>query len=204
VAEIAVELAKGQLKVDQLYTLEIAATLHDVGCLGMTQSECDLLKDHAFIDDNRNLDRNLVTQEILDSSFNSNELRDIIKFQTIPYSQQHRYPGGIPLGARVIAIANSYDALTSALSDQSLSHEQAIKYMRSRAGDLFDPELVEKLATNPTGWRPANTLTDFEMCTRDVLMVGYQIERVIHSYESGNSIVLKAKLDSLESFANKI
>ncbi|MFN7841956.1 MAG: diguanylate cyclase [Pirellula sp.] len=204
VAEIAVELAKGQLKVDQLYTLEIAATLHDVGCLGMTQSECDLLKDHALIDDDRNLDRNLVTQELLDSSFNSNELRDIIKFQTIPYSQQHQYPGGIPLGARVIAIANSYDALTSALSDQSFSHEQAIMYMRSRAGDLFDPELVEKLATNPTGWRPENTLTDFEMCTRDVLMVGYQIERVIHSYESGNSIVLKAKLDSLESLAHKI
>jgi diguanylate cyclase (GGDEF)-like protein len=204
VAEIAVELARGQLKVDQLYTLEIAATLHDIGCLGMTQSESELLNAHAVIDDTQNLDRNSITQELLDSAFNSNELRDIIRFQTVPYSRHDQYPSGIPLGARVIAIANSYDALTSTLGDQPLSHEQAIKYLRSRAGDLFDPSLVEKLAFTPTGWRPVNALAVSEICTRDILMIGYQIERVLHSFESGNSIVLKAKLDSLESLAKKI
>ncbi|MCU0713046.1 MAG: diguanylate cyclase [Pirellula sp.] len=204
VAEIAVELARGQLKVDQLYTLEIAATLHDVGCLGMTQSESDLLKDHAFIHDQQNLERNEVTQELLDSSFNSNELRDIVKFQTVPYSQREQYPTGIPLGARVIAIASSYDALTSTLNDQPLSHEQAIEYLRRHAGDWFDPELVEKLAVTATGWRPINAMTVSDMATRDILMIGYQIERVIHSFESGNPIVLKAKLDSLESLAKKI
>jgi diguanylate cyclase (GGDEF)-like protein len=204
VAEIAVELARGRLKVDQLYTIEIAATLHDIGYIGMTQSEGELLVAHAVMDHNENHNRNLVTQELLDSAFNSDELREIIKFQTVPYSSQSQYPGGIPLGARVIAIANSYDALTSMLSDQPLSHEDAIAYLRSRSGDLFDPELVEKLAITQTGWRPINAMSMSDMCTRDILMIGYQIERVLHSFESGNAMVLKAKLDSLESLAKKI
>ena len=204
VAEIAVELARGQLKVDQLYTLEIAATLHDIGYLGMPQCEGELLQDHAIIDHEANLHRNMVTQELLDAAFNSDELREIIKFQTIPYSMRSQYPSGIPIGARVIAIASTYDALTSVLSDQPLSHDDAIEYMRSRAGDLFDPELVENLAVTPTGWRPINAMSMSELCTRDILMLGYQIERVLHSFESGNSVVLKAKLDSLEALAKKI
>lgn len=204
VAEIAVELARGQLKVDQLYTLEIAATLHDIGYLGMPQCEGELLQAHAMIDHEANLHRNMVTQELLDAAFNSDELREIIKFQTIPYSTRSQYPSGIPIGARVIAIASTYDALTSVLSDQPLSHNDAIEYMRSRAGDLFDPELVENLAVTPTGWRPINAMSMSELCTRDILMLGYQLERVLHSFESGNSVVLKAKLDSLEALAKKI
>lgn len=204
VAEVAVELARGQLKVDQLYTLEIAATLHDIGYLGMTQCESELLQTHAVIDHKENIHRNSITQELLDAAFNSDELREIIKFQTVPYSIRSQYPNGIPIGARVIAIASTYDALTSVLSDQPLSHDEAIEYLRSRAGELFDPDLVEKLAVTPTGWRPINAMCMSDMCTRDILMIGYQIERVLHSFESGNSVVLKAKLDSLEVLAKKI
>ncbi len=204
VAEIAVRVSKGAAKVDQLYTLEIAATLHDIGCLGMTQTEEELLGDHPNIGNALNVQRNAVTQEILDSSFNSRELREIVQFQTVPYSQGQQYPDGIPLGARVIAIASAYDALTSTLSDHPLSHEQAIEHLRIHAGEMFDPDLVEKLAVTPTGWRPINAMTISDIATRDILMIGYQIERVIHSFDSGNSIVLKAKLDSLESLAKRI
>lgn len=204
VAEIAVELARGELKVDQLYTIEIAATLHDIGYLGMPQSECELQSVHFSFDKTSDLERDQITQEILDSSFNSTELRKIIDHMSVPYRLRNQFPNGIPVGARVIAIANAYDALTSTLSDQPLSHEQAIEKLRSRAGDLFDPEFIERLANSPIGWRPAASLSDIDICTRDILMIGYQIERVIHSFESGNSIVLKAKLDSLESLAKKI
>jgi hypothetical protein len=35
-------------------------------------------------------------------------------------------------------------------------------------------------------------------------MIGYQIERVIHCFESGNLIALKSRLESLKVLSNKI
>lgn len=58
------------------------------------------------------------------------------------------YPDGvrgkrIPFGARVLALGNAYDRLTSAGPEQSpLSHEQAVAEILSGSGTRFDPEVV--------------------------------------------------------------
>ena len=57
------------------------------------------------------------------------------------------YPDGlkgedIPLTARIMCVADVYDALTSARSyRRALSHEEAMDIMRSEAGTVLDPEL---------------------------------------------------------------
>jgi len=57
------------------------------------------------------------------------------------------YPGGlrgeqIPLGARVLALANAYVGMTHSPS-QPLTPEQALHRLRQAAGSRFDPEVVE-------------------------------------------------------------
>lgn len=61
-----------------------------------------------------------------------------------PYGLQGE---GIPLLARVVAIAQAFDHLTTDLSAQStLLTEEAIKHLREQAGTHFDPKLVELFA----------------------------------------------------------
>jgi response regulator RpfG family c-di-GMP phosphodiesterase len=59
------------------------------------------------------------------------------------------YPSGlkgseIPLGARIIAVADAYDAMTSDRSyRRALKHQHAVEELRNHAGKQFDPQVVE-------------------------------------------------------------
>ncbi len=59
------------------------------------------------------------------------------------------YPDGLsgeamPLGARIVAVADAYDTLTSTHTARSLA--EALNELRTRAGSQFDPRVVEALA----------------------------------------------------------
>ena len=59
------------------------------------------------------------------------------------------YPDGlvgeeIPIGARIVAVCNSYDAMVSARAYRpALTHEQALEELRRRAGQEFDLDVVQ-------------------------------------------------------------
>jgi putative nucleotidyltransferase with HDIG domain len=79
----------------------------------------------------------------------------------VPIIKHHheRYSGGgypdgslknskIPLGARIIAVADAYDAMTSARPyRKALSREAAICELKKCAGTQFDPEIVSAFIT---------------------------------------------------------
>ena len=61
----------------------------------------------------------------------------------------HGYPRGrsetdIPLGARILAVADAYSALVMSRSYQAAaSHEEALEIIVAGAGRYFDPSVVE-------------------------------------------------------------
>jgi putative nucleotidyltransferase with HDIG domain len=150
VADIACALA-ADTGMDQqsLFWFRIGAMLHDVGKLvvpseilnkpsKLTDDEWQLMKQHP-----------LVGVEMLADIEFPWDVRPIVE------SHHERWDGrgyphglageGIPFTARILCIADVYDALTSERSyKKAFSHEQALDIMRADIGKQFDPELFTR------------------------------------------------------------
>ena len=206
VAEMSVVLARGMMSVRQLYSLEIAAMLHDVGVVGTPDADSIALL-HALTPQRDALIANhiRVGTEIAKTAFHADELLDILRYQSHPFGGSGDVVGeAIPLGARIIAIVNAYDAMTSELVGTPCSHEVAIERLRNGSGTLYDPTLVEKFTDSPMGWRPAGLSIESDMNDQHAIMIGYQLERVIHGFDSRNPLVLKSRLQTLKDIAHTI
>src|ERR1700760_4005336 len=70
------------------------------------------------------------------------------------------YPDGlsgteIPLGARIIAVADTFDAITSARPYRAASaHKKAIDILHEEAGTRLDPDVVKAFCSNYAGRGP--------------------------------------------------
>jgi PAS domain S-box-containing protein len=77
------------------------------------------------------------------------------------------YPSGkkgedIPLSARIVALADVYDALTSKRSYKAaLSHDEAVAVILSERGTHFDPDVVDVFAQNLDTFRRIHMLDSF-------------------------------------------
>lgn len=149
IATIAVQLArKLELPDGEIERVRVASLLHDIGKVGvpdqilekpgpLSSDEWQVVVQHPRIG-----------QEILNRVAAVKDAAAIILHHHERYSG-HGYPHGlrgsdIPLGARIVAIADAYDAM---LSDrpyrQAIGHAAAVAELRAQAGTQFDPELVE-------------------------------------------------------------
>jgi putative two-component system response regulator len=69
------------------------------------------------------------------------------------------YPCGlrgqeIPLSARIVSVADVYDALTSKrVYKDAFGHEEAVRIIREGAGTQFDPRLVEAFLRIADSWQ---------------------------------------------------
>lgn len=206
VAEMCVSLARGLMSVGELYTLEIAASLHDVGVLGTS--------DFTKIELLHSLDPNhapwiakhvRVGSDIAKAASHSPKLLEILEYQNVAFGGDGPVAGTeLPLGARILAIVNAYDALTSELALSPCGHDEAIERLQRDQGANYDPALVQRFAESPMGWRPPGLLDDSEMNNQHAIMLGYQLERVIHSFDSRNPLALKSRLLTLHEIAKSI
>lgn len=135
----------------QLEALEAAALLHDTGKLAipehilnkpgkLTAGEFETMKSHAR-----------VGAEILSSIE--------FPFPVVPIVRHHHenwdgsgYPDGlrgtsIPIGARILAVVDCFDALTSDRPyRRRMSVEQALQILFQRRGSMYDPLVVDTFA----------------------------------------------------------
>lgn len=142
------------LNGQQLYDLRFGSILHDIGKIGIpehilnnkgsfSEEEFTIMKQHPEIGDHL----------LKDLQFLANSRK-------IVYEHHERMDGrGYPLGikgdqigllSKIVCVADSYDAMTSArpYRDAALTQEQAISELRRNSGSQFDPQVVDAF----TGW----------------------------------------------------
>lgn len=139
------------LSNDDLHELRIAGLMHDIG---------KIIVDDRILEKPGNLN-DLEWDEIRRHSETGyriissvNELSSLAKYVLAHHERWDGkgYPHGlvgeeIPLAARIIAIADAYDAMTSARPYRSaLSREAAIEELKRNAGTQFDPDIVKVFA----------------------------------------------------------
>jgi len=150
VAEYALELAQEiHYPKEKLNILERAALLHDIGKIGLkdeilhkktqlTEEEYDTIKRHE-IESVKILEPIAFLKMILPAILHHHEHFD-----------GSGYPHGlrgemIPLESRIIAIADSFDAMTTGRGyNNPLDKKEAIKALRESAGKQLDPALTEE------------------------------------------------------------
>jgi putative nucleotidyltransferase with HDIG domain len=170
VQAIASSLARALKITDPslLRAIEAAALLHDMGKLAVP--------DHILKKPGP-----LTAAEYAEMQRHPNIGADILAAVNFPYPvvpivRHHHecwdgtgYPDGlagaaIPIGARILAVVDCYDALTSDRPYRPrLSGEQAVRIIEQRKGTMYDPAVVEAFLANfaeLTGVLPATLSTD--------------------------------------------
>ncbi|MDP8253605.1 MAG: HD domain-containing protein [Candidatus Kaelpia aquatica] len=145
----SVQIAKAlNLPEDEVTMIRRGGYLHDIGKLSiphmvlnkpawLTEQEWQIVKKHSAI-----------TVELLDS---------IPSFKKYVFAGYHheRWDGKgyhqglkgeeIPLGARIISVADALDAMTSKRTYRPvLTFKEALKELKSNAGTQFDPKIIEE------------------------------------------------------------
>ena len=136
-----------------LEEIETAGLLHDIGKVGIPQSI--LCKPGKLTDEEFEVMKSHPEQgeKIVKKIKKLDIISDWLKTHHERWDGKG-YPSGlkgeeIPISARIIALADTYDAMTSTRSyRQALSHDVAIEEIKRCAGTQFDPQLAELFIKN--------------------------------------------------------
>jgi putative nucleotidyltransferase with HDIG domain len=205
VADLSVATARGLMSAGEAYLLEIGALLHDIGKIGvpdsillkpgpLTRDEWDIMQLHGRIG-----------VEIVNASFRCPSLVDIVRFHHAKFgSQEPGMPQGldIPIGARIVCIADAYDAMVSdRVYRKGRAPEAAFAELRRMAGIQFDPELVERFIATVEN-RPREA-TNFQghISKELALNLGLQTERLAAAADQQDFTTIRAVALHLQSTA---
>lgn len=138
-----------------IHTIEMSAMLHDIGKVGVPDS---ILQKPAelTLEERREMEQHpLISSECLSRIEKRLGASNFLQMAHEIALYHHErwdglgYPHGlrgaaIPLSARIVAIADVYDALSSArVYKPAFPHSQCVEMIRLGAGTQFDPELVQ-------------------------------------------------------------
>lgn len=178
VAKYTLKLAEllGWGDTEQLKTLEYGALLHDIGKIGipdailkkpgkLTDSEWTVMRTHPE-----------VGYKILNKIEFLEEASEIVLFHHERFKGSG-YPSGlkgkdIPIGARIFAVADTVDAMTSERPYRSaLSFEEASAELKKFSGIQFDPRVVDAFHSVPLDfWKQKRIDIDLKFNDLDFLL----------------------------------
>lgn len=136
------------LSDEELKVLDIAATLHDIGMVGvehtirekpgkLTDTEFESVKSHTTIG-----------EKMLPPIPFLNKVAEVVRHHHEKYDGTG-YPDcangeNIPLSARILAVADAFDAMTSERSyRERIDPDVALEELKNLSGTQFDPMVIE-------------------------------------------------------------
>ncbi len=143
----------------EIKRIAMAGLLHDVGKIGvpdhilnkpskLTDEEFEIVKQHPTLGKN-----------ILEHISSINDILDYVEYHQERYDGKG-YPKGIekdhiPLGARIVAVADAFHAMTSSRPYRKtpLTLEGAIEELQKNSGTQFDPKVVSVFLEMLNEWK---------------------------------------------------
>lgn len=163
-------VARPELDDAWIFNLQLASSLHDIGKVGIPDAV--LLKPGRFTPEERGvMERHpMIGADALDAILAHGGGDKLMRMaRNIAASHHERwdgkgYPAGecgeaIPLEARIVSVADVYDALTSKrVYKPAMTHEEAMKLITDGRGTQFDPQVVDALVQSEIVFRQAGLL----------------------------------------------
>lgn len=149
VADYSVEIARAmKLGESDIEDIRIGAYLHDIGKIdistdvlrkasGLTEAEMNEMKGH--VDKGEIMVRSMggILKHVIPMVAYHHERWDGTGYKGLKGA-------AIPLGARIIAVADTYDAIViDRAYRKGNTHSEAVRIIRDQAGSQFDPEVAE-------------------------------------------------------------
>lgn len=176
IATIAVELARDlSLPPQEVERIRVASLLHDIGKIAvpgdilekpapLTEAEWSFVRQHPRIG-----------QLIIDEAGGLRDAGKIILHHHERFGG-HGYPHGlrgkaIPLGSRIVAIADAYDAMVhDGPYKRAMDHQAALVELRRHSVTQFDPDLVNLFVRRFADLAPVPDLTLVSMVGADAIL----------------------------------
>jgi len=195
VADLCVVTANDLIPISDVFMLEVAALLHDIGKLGVP--DAILLKPGPLTAEEWKVMRShdAMGEEIIAAAFASPELTNIVRmhhawFGGSPHVANLPKGEAIPIAARILTIADAYDAMISdRVYRKGRSPEEAFAELRRCAGTQFDPQLVERFIQAVLGESAPRTRAS-SPGQRTALMIRLDVERLACAVEAKNVSML--------------
>ncbi len=206
VAKLCLLVGRRLMNLHELYELEIAALLHDIGKIGvpdailrkpgpLTPDEWTVMNRHDQIG-----------VEIVRSAFASERIIEYIRCHHLHYSNALELPSAevdkvIPLGARIITVCDAFDAMTNdRVFRNAISQDKALAELYRWSTVQFDPLIVRTLERVVK--EDKLDLSEIQ-AERSALKLGVYVEQLTVALASGNVKELADVTRHVESVASE-
>lgn len=149
VADLCVAVGENLMSKRELYRLEIAALLHDIGKIGvpdsilhkpgpLTEQEWEVMRKHDEI--GVEIVRSAFASETIANAIESHHYSFSVRNQAINQQLLHQ---SIPTIGRIISVCDAYDAMTNdRVYRKALSVEESLAEIVRNTPNQFDPDVV--------------------------------------------------------------
>jgi hypothetical protein len=209
VADLCVATAEGLTSLRDCYLIEVAALLHDIGKVGVPDSI--LLKPGPLTEDEWKIMRrhDRASVEIVEACFGSPKLTAIVAGHSAFYGGTPHDVGlakgtDIPLGARILSIADAYESMTSdRVYRKGRSANEAFQELRACAGTQFDPELVERFIRIVGERGDLHQSSVSGVSRKAATSIGRQISRLVAALDSRDTASLEHLAGQLKTSSDR-